>query len=419
MIYFDNNATTMMPQEIIDIMVKWFNKGNPSAAYKSAKLCKAMIREFKLYLANWGGFSLYEGQGGADGGQYEIIFTSCASEANNMIIRASVDAYWAKLGTMPHVITSAIEHKSALLCLEGLAKLGRCEYSLAPTGLTGHILADDVAQLVRDNTCLISIMVANNETGAINDIKSLATMAHSYSIPFYSDVVQYFGKYKLNAAANGLDAFGLSFHKVHGPPGVGALAIKRAFIDGYGLEAQICGTQNNGLRGGTENVPGLAGSYAAMKFIGENRALKNKQIYSIKAQIMTNLADKWPTISYLDYINGIRPASLFIVFISGLGPDYLCGTLLLSVVKLQGPPMCNVKLKEALEANGAIVSIGSACNTASDKASHVLDQLGADQYIRKGTIRISIGDLNRPSEAKKFVEAFNASLSAILIPYNH
>lgn len=387
-LYFDANATTHMPQHVINKMVKWFNVGNPSASYKSATQARNMIAEFKAYLTNE--FDFHD---------HEIIITSCASESNSTIIHMVVDAYRrARNGTLvkPHIVLSSIEHKSLLLA----AQTADCDVTLVKPTASGIITAAAVRAALTDRTCLISVMHANNETGIYNPIEQIAQMAHDANIPFHTDAVQSFGKMELPMA--NIDAVSLSCHKYHGPVGVGILTIKKAFIEGYKLGAVVCGTQNEGLRGGTENAAAIAGAWAGIEHTWTNRAAKNDKLHIYRARFINKLTDAGMKVhSYGEYLrdNSIGATGVCIVIITPLNRDPQTGadrslpnTVLFSLVKKCEPHICNSHTKQELENLGFILSVGSACNTSNKKASHVLYELGADEAIRRGALRMSMPD---------------------------
>lgn len=404
MIYLDNNATTIMPPIVIQQITAWMNKGNPSASYKSAQACRKLMQEFRQYIAKQCGVISYELKDDNTPQNYskeqmksvyQFIFTSCASESNNFIIRSVTAAYRLCNKKTPHVVTSNIEHKSLLRCATQLAEQGLIELTIIEANKMGFIDPTVVTRAIKPNTCLISIMAANNETGAINDIKAIGQIAHKHLVPFHTDCVQTFGKFKLDPLDCGVDAFSVSFHKLHGPAGVGLLAIKRAFVEGFKLQAEICGTQNCDMRGGTENIMGIAGSYAALKYTWSNRSAKNAHLLRMKKTIMEGLASQLPAQTYREYLeNPTKYAAMpvYVVFISLCTNSYLPNTIFLSFVRNKEPLMCNVNLKKCLEKNNIIVSVGSACNTASSKASHILDAIGADMFVKKGALRISMPD---------------------------
>lgn len=427
-----------MKPETISAMISWCNRGNPSSGYESAKEARQMMTDFRTYIGDLCQITTccvedrdrsYSSElhhnidnelNKLDMSAYKILFTSGASEANCTILRAVIDAYTNASGLIPHIIMSSIEHKSLILAAENYEKNGLIEVSFIAPTISGHILPSHIESKVQNNTCLICVMHANNETGAINDIARIGAIAHKYNIPFHCDTVQTFGKYTIWPDKLNIDSLCVSFHKFGGPPGIGALIIRQKFLIGYQLLPLIFGTQNEGYRGGTENLPGIGAALSALKITFRDRSIKNKHVSSIKKYIMTELGRHIPTRKYTEYVSDcyadnsckrigctLQP-NIEIVFMSAYNNFYLHNTILLSVIKRTGPRICNVKLKNALETRGIIVSVGSACNTSSKSASHVLYAMNADEYIRAGALRISLCDDNTLDEAKKFVSIFIA-----------
>jgi cysteine desulfurase len=412
-------------------VIAYFNKGNPSASYASAKDARTMMRKFREYIGELCGFNAccaesrdsedHTGLAAAqrDEDRYKVIFTSGASESNAAALRSIVEAYTDYRGVIPHVVMGAVEHKSLLAMAESFEERGRISLTLVAPRLGGHIHPDDVAAAIQRDTCVVCVMAANNETGALNDIAAIGRVCHARNVPFHCDAVQSFGKYLINPLAANVDSFSVSFHKFGGPPGIGMLVVKQKLLAGYNLEPLIYGSQNEGLRGGTENLPGIAGAFAATRLAMQKRAEKNRAMGKLRQTIVDSLAARFATRDYASYYRALHSGAAMpteeIVFIGGSGgtaTQYLHNTILLSVVKRPHPAVgrfkyvCNSEMKKRLEEFGIIVSIGSACNTASPKASHVLYAMKADEYIRKGALRISLGDNNTATEVKKFLEVF-------------
>lgn len=401
MIYLDNNATTMMPQSVIDKIVSHANMGNPSSGYKSARNASKIIATFRNKISSTCGFELAN-EYTTNNDAYRIIFTSGASESNVSIINMIVASY-EKLSVIPHIITSSYEHKSILLMLRNLSQCGRItltEISPTITSQGAIILPSDVEKNINKNTCLVTIMHSNNELGVINDINKICEICHRHNVVLHTDIVQTFARYPLPSA----DAYSLSFHKVQGPPGIGALIIRDKLICGYKLSAYISGTQNYGLRGGTENTPYIAASMEAFNITTTNRINKNIYVAGLKSHIIKRLSENFNAVFYDEYLH-TRDFNNGIVFLSNID-NHLCGTILLSIVKKTPPMICNIKLRELLEKFNIIVGIGSACNTSSKKASHVLYSINADKFIRAGTLRISLYETNSADEINTFLDVF-------------
>jgi cysteine desulfurase len=385
MIYFDNNATTSMDGPTVAAMLRWINKGNPSASYKSAEECRALMDQFRAELAT---------------PPYYVVFCSGASEANAMAVESVLSAT-----PSPHIVCSSVEHKSILAHLRHAEQQGRCQLTIVPAQPSGHITVESVRLALRGDTAAVFVMAANNETGAINDIEGMVA-ALPPEIYFHVDCVQSYGKFGLPP---GVTSASISFHKLGGPPGVGALIALPGRVTPL-----IHGSQMNGLRGGTENMPGIAGAMAATAANFVDRAAKNARLAALKRAFVAGLRAKLPVITYAQYRSYRATRPVFeCVLISG-DAGYLPNTLLISLVLYYGERICNSSTKKLLEQNKIIVSVGSACNTASPYASHVLDAIGADQLIKSGALRISFGDQNTMAEVERAVAVFYGVLSPVV-----
>jgi cysteine desulfurase len=441
-VYLDNNATTAMCKTAIDEMESWLAQpANPSSTSSFGTHARKMIENSRKFIVNH-----------CHAQNYTVVFTSGASESNCFIIRATVEAYKRQKNVKPHVLTGLNEHKSIIKCCEALKAAGLAEITYLTPGASGCIPVGLVTAGIRDNTCIISIMAANNELGCINNIKAIGEIAHSHSIPFHSDFVQVFGKYRINLPEYNIDAISASFHKLYGPKGSGILVINNDLITGYDLTGQISGTQEFGLRGGTENVAAIAGSIAALKHTFTNRAAKNTKLFAQRDYLLTKLRSKFPIKTYREYFMAHASTSIHSqkgdpaavantatkkrlspgpgagVYLVILGPDcdsksqtsttasqlpqILPNTLMIAIIRSGNVPFCNVKLKAALEKENVIVSIGSACNTASKDASHVLDSIKASDEIKSGTIRISMCDTTSKKELDRFISEFTSAIKA-------
>lgn len=425
-VYLDNNATTAMCKSAVEEMKSWLEQpANPSSSSTFGVHARKMIENGRRFIANH-----------CHAPGYTVIFTSGASESNCFIIRATVEAYKRQKNIKPHVLTGLNEHKSIIKCCESLKSSGLAEITYLTPGASGCIPLGLVTAGIRDNTCLVTIMAANNELGCINNLKAIGEIAHSRAVPFHSDFVQLFGKYRINLPDHNIDAISASFHKLYGPKGSGILVINNDLISGYDLTGQISGTQEFGLRGGTENVAAIAGSIAAMKHAFTNRATKNAKLFTQREYLVTKLRSKFPVRTYREYLAGEsgpsavknqrapKPGTSIVI----LGPDgeakdlkstsvsqpgrILPNTLMISIIKSGTTPFCNVKLKAALEKEHVVIAIGSACNTASKDASHVLDSIKASDEIKSGAIRISLCDTTSKKDLDKFISEFTVAVKA-------
>lgn len=440
--YLDNAATCLMPQPAIDALNQWCNRGNPSAEYSSALEARKMMETFRRRIAVECGFKL-------DGPEaFAVVFTSGASESNCHMIVSAVRSYMAKTGSLPHVITAATEHKSLLTCCLRLAKEKLCQLTVLPVAKAGpelgSVSAADLDKALRTNTCIVSIMAANNETGILNNLRELAAVAHRAKVPFHTDAVQLFGKAPILPLALGVDAFSISFHKLGGPPGVGLLVLRRAIIDGYDLCPHICGSQNGGLRGGTENLPGIGASFAAFRLAMEDRDAKTAGVLKLREVIKSAVASRVPCF-YIDDHPADAPASIdggispapparhngtpaarraiadaehndrpVVFWIAPKDPKRVLPGILLIAVRRPG--FCNRAARASLEKRGVIVSLGSACNThdaeKKDMPSSVVVAMDIPAALRGSVLRVSLCDETTVEDVKAFVRHFLAVISS-------
>jgi cysteine desulfurase len=393
-LYFDNNGTTKPHPETIKAMTNAFQMGNASTAY--ATEAKDTLKKCKDLIQKW------------VQSPSVVVFTSGASESNNLIIRSMVDKWWLEKQSKPHIVISAIEHKTSISCCQELERLNRADFTTVEPTPEGFIEPQTVRTAIRLNTCLVSIMHSNNELGSINDIKTIAQICQSAKVPFHTDATQSFGKNSIPMDDWGISALSASFHKLHGPPGLGVLVLDPYLVQS-GFPPQISGTQNFGIRGGTENMPAIAGALKTMEITFKNRSKKNQAMQKKVAIIKDCLKKHYTEQSFREYVGksdnysplGAKDSPLNIVFLTP--QNAIPNTLMFSITK-NGPKnqhFCNVTLKKDLMDDGAIVSIGSACNTSSSGPSHVLMAIKAPYIIRCGVIRVSLSDYTTEKECKE------------------
>lgn len=430
MLYLDNNATTAICNEAKRVIIDWISKpNNASGTSAYGQTAKKLIDSSIKYI-----------QKHCNASNYKVIFTSGATESNCFILRSTADAWSEKMEAIPHIITSTIEHKSILSCLDDLENKHRVETTFIKPNKNGLINPDDVISAIKENTCLVSIMYVNNELGSINDIKTIARRCREMNIPFHSDCVQIFGKYRIDVKKLGIDALTMSFHKLYGPQGIGLLLISDELVTGYDLKSQINGTQQFGMRGGTENIPNIAGAMASLVDTFKDRTKKNKHLSTLFNCFIREIEKRMKV--YRDYEKSLPKilendekykANKQISerkiserqkkrelkenrYILILGPysnsQRLPSTILISAIT-HDIKMCNIRLKQMLEEKKIIVGIGSACNSNSDKASHVIESIESPPIIRRGILRISTSDNTSLDDIKNLVSI----LSELIINY--
>lgn len=406
LIYFDNNATTIPPPIVGREIQRWLGTGNPSNPNCPSH---QMLKDSKQFLYDYMGLNPRV---------YDLIWTSGASESNALFIRSVVENYKINHGIQPHVVISSIEHKSIMNLCEMLDGMGCITYSMVDVDSRGQVCPSDIENVINHKTCLVSIMWANNEVGTINNIPAIAALCKRKRIPFHSDATQTFGKFDLNIAQP-IDGVSMSFHKTYGLSGIGLLVCAKRMK----IHSQIAGEQNGKLRGGTENVAGIASAIAGIKYMisSPGRSIKNARLEGLKNSLIAGISDTsgggWPLVAYEDIlttrlVDNISPVELTILGASPFNNvPGLPNTLALAVVKHTGRRFCNVTLKKDLADAGVIVSIGSACSSGTGKKSHVLQGMGVPDIIQCGVIRISFSDQNQMYEVDAFIDKFKKCVS--------
>jgi cysteine desulfurase len=403
-VYFDNNGTTLMSEPAKKEVMKWLSCYNASTDSKISKPARKVFERAKdSILAHCG----------VSSATHTAVFTSGGTESNCLIIRSCVKAYKKKLAERgsdmrPHVILSAMEHPSTMKCIKDLSEAGDVDATHVQPTIFGNIRPCDVEKEIKPNTCLITIMYANNEVPVINNIREIGEIAHKHHVPLHSDCVQIFGKYKISIKRDNIDALSASAHKFYGPKGVGLLIVSNTLVDGYGLTGEINGTQQYGLRGGTENIAGIASMMVALKHAFIKRKEKNEKLYKLRVRLLERMGKHFEFNDFDKYVYNDQEQEKKDIEIVSLGPPeekrgfILPNTVLLSICKNKGRPFCNNDLKKYLDTKGFVISVGSACSTSDTKASHVLTSIGAVPVIKRGVIRISFGDNNTTREVDRF-----------------
>ena len=360
-IYADNAATTKLDDDaaalMFDLQKNFF--ANPSAAYKLSRPLKKILREAREKIAAC-----------INAEPHEIIFTSGGTESDNWAIKSSV---LANLSERPNIITSAVEHKAVLNSCAAMANLG-CSVTILPVDNAGAVKPVDLQEKILPQTKIISVMLANNEVGTIQPIKTLADIAHAAGKIFHTDAVQAVGHIPVDVKALGADMLSASAHKFNAPKGVGFLYLREGlklapYMDGGGQEFS--------RRAGTENLPAVAAMALALE--------KNCRLMNATAEKLSAC-----TKTLLDCLRGND-----IDFIVNGGENRLPGHLSLSFRNGEGET-----LMHRLDLKNICVSTGSACNSRQVKISHVLQALNVPEAYIRGTIRITFGKENSREDAE-------------------
>ncbi|MEJ7901932.1 MAG: cysteine desulfurase family protein, partial [Thermomicrobiales bacterium] len=306
----------------------------------------------------------------------EILFTSGATESNNLALKGV--AWEARLanpdGPAPHLITSAIEHHAVLHAAESLRDQGFA-VSVLDSDKEGLISPDALRQAIRPETCLVSVMYANNEVGSIQAIPELAAVAREYGIPFHTDAVQAAGLLPLDVETLGVDLLSLSAHKFYGPKGVGLLYVRKGTTIRF---QQDGGGQESGRRGGTENVPLIIGMADALQRAEGLREAYGAYTGELRDRLWNGIIETIPDVQ----LNGPPP-----------GPTRLSNNLNVSFRGVQGETALL-----ALDMQGVAASAGSACTTGNSEPSHVLQAIGLSTEDARASLRLTVGRGNSQEE---------------------
>ena len=394
--YLDNNATTVPYKQVLSKFMKYsLSPINMSSDNFLSRNANKKLEEFKSYL-----FSI------CNATDYEVIFTGSACEANTLLI----NGLCYKCQSKPHIITSSIEHINIIKTCKYLHSLGKASVSFVGPNEFGEIPVPRILEQINTNTKLVSIMSANNEIGSINNISIIGNELKKVgNIIFHSDAVQYFGRHSMDLNSLKLDAITISFHKFHGLKGIAALVIKKELIGQ--LDPMIHGSQQFGLRGGTENIAGILSCYDAVKITHNRRVIKNKKQVILLEYLISTLREKGLPVNFLGDDNKVIERDYVLVIGKPPGGrNKLCNTLLMSYIT-ERYSFCNGTLKKWLDSKGIIVSIGSACNTKSSSASHVVEAMRLSAVIRRGLLRLSLSDFTTKKEIDLFIKWYLEGIS--------
>ncbi len=364
-VYVDNNATTRVDDEVLDEMMPYFKEfyGNPSSIHTFGRQVAS-----KMDLARERVASIL----GAD--TSEIVFTSCGTESNNNALQCSLEANPEK----KHVIISKVEHPAVLNVCKYFGKQG---YEVTEIGVNneGMLDLDELRDSIKDNTAIVSIMHANNETGVIFPIEKIAGIVKERGVLFHCDAVQAIGKLPINLKNSQIDLLSMSGHKLHAPKGVGVLYIRK----GVRIDPLIIGGhQEDNRRSGTENVPHIIGLGKACEIAQEYIKDEQTRVKALRDKLERGIKDQLSSI-----------------LINGENSDRLPNTSSVSFEYIEGEATLLL-----LDMAGIATSSGSACTTGSAEPSHVLQAMGIPPVTSRGTIRFSLSRYNTEDEIDYIIE---------------
>ena len=366
-VYADNAATTCVSKTALDAMLPCLteNWGNASSLYSFGQRAAELLEESRKTVAACLGAA----------NPREIYFTSCGSESDNQAL-VSCARLGARKGKK-HLISTKFEHHAILHTLKALEKEG-FEVTLLDVHEDGVVRVEDVAAAIREDTCCVSVMFANNEVGTIQPIKEIGALCREKGIPFHTDAVQAVGHIPVNVEEMNIDLLSLSGHKFHAPKGVGVLYCRKniplfSFIEG--------GAQERGKRAGTENIAGICALAAALKESCDNMEANAAKMCAMRDKLFAELS-KIPHSK-----------------INGSLEHHVPGTVNMCFEGIEGESLLLL-----LDKKGICASSGSACTSGSLDPSHVLLSLGIPHELAHGSLRLSIGEYNTMEEIDYIIE---------------
>lgn len=359
-IYVDNAATTKMSRKAIDAMLPYMDViyGNPSSLHTVGQKANEALSSARERIASYLGCTARE-----------IYFTSGGSEADNQAIISAATA-GAKKGKK-HIISTAFEHHAVLHTLEKLKKQG-FDVELLDVHSYGNITADEVKKAIRDDTCLVTVMYANNEIGSVLPIAEIGKVCREAGVTFHTDAVQAAGHLHINVAEQNIDMLSLSAHKFHGPKGVGVLYAKKGIVLTPLIEG---GAQERGKRAGTENIPGIMGMAEALADACDHIDENAKKVGALRDRLIEGLS-KIPHSA-----------------LNGDAENRLPGNVSFCFEGIEGESLLLL-----LDAKGICASSGSACTSGSLDPSHVLLAIGRPHEIAHGSLRLSLCEENTDAD---------------------
>jgi cysteine desulfurase len=358
-IYLDNNATTRTAPEVLEEMLPYFSEfyGNPSSMHNFGGNVGRHIRTAREQMAGLLGAR-----------PEEIVFTSCGTESDNTAIRAALAANPDRR----HVVTSRVEHPAVKSLCEHLVKEGY-RVSFVPVDRKGKLDMDYLYSRMTEDTAIVSLMWANNESGVIFPVEEIAREAKERGIVFHTDAVQAVGKIPIDLSESAIDMLSLSGHKLHGPKGIGALYIRKGTKYSPFL---IGGHQESGRRGGTENTAAIIGLGKAAEFVAAHMEEENTRVKALRDRLESELVKRVPNAM----INGDPESRL--PNTSNIAFEFVEGEAILLM----------------MDAHGICASSGSACTSGSLEPSHVLRAMGVPYTAAHGSIRFSLSIYNTEEE---------------------
>lgn len=379
MIYLDNAASTIIHEDVVQEMLPFLKEqhGNPSSIHQLGRLAHKAVQKARKQIAEL-----------INAESDEILLTSGGTESNNTALFGISQRKRGK-----HIITSSIEHEAILEPCRKLENEG-FEITHLPVDHDGLVNPQDIKGSITKETCLVSIMFANNEVGTIEPIKKISEICKAHKIVFHTDAIQAVGKVTIDVKELDLDMLSMSSHKINGPKGVGALYIRKGILINPLI---VGGGQENGLRSGTENVAGIVGFGKACQIAKENMDNNISHLRNLRDLLISKIMKEIPKVTLNGHFERRIPNNTHFTFLGVNGEDLI------------------IKLDE----NGIAASTGSACSVKVQKASHVLKAMGFSYEQITGSLRLTVGTSNNYSEIERAVKVLKKVVTELrtISPY--
>jgi len=368
MIYLDHNATTPPLPEVIEAVTDCLRSGwgNPSSKHGFGQQARSALAQARAEVAALAGAQ-----------PVEVVFTSGATEANHHALSGAL----ARSGAAPRVLLSATEHSGFMKAAMRLREVG-IAVELLPVDGEGRLQPDALATALAEPAALLSVMAANNETGVLQPVADIAAQARAAGVPFHVDATQMAGKLPLDFAGWGADLLSMSAHKFGGPKGCGALIVRK----GLNWPPLLSGQQERGRRGGTENMPGIAGFAVAARAARATMQPDGLRLGALRDTLEAALRETLPGLT-----------------VFGAAAPRLPNTLMLAITGLSAD-----RVLDCLERQGIFASSGAACSSGGTEASHVLRAMGVPAADALGAVRLSLGRGNDAEQIARVVQTLSS-----------
>lgn len=376
--YLDYAATTPVDEHVVQLMLPYFRQsfGNPSSIHTYGQSAEAAVENSRMTIAELM-HCLPE----------EIIFTSCGTESDNLALRGA--AFYARQSRgANHILISPVEHHAVSKTAKQLARIHGFELEYLPVNSLGQSTVEDVAACLRPDTAIVSVIYANNEIGTINPIADIGQLCRLRGIIFHTDAVQAAGYLSVDVNALNTDLISIGAHKFYGPKGIGALYVRKGLSI---LPAQTGGSQENGLRAGTQNVPYIVGMAEALRLAQTEKQARTGSLQPLRDHLIGTILEEIPDSQLTGHRQERLPNHASFIF---KGVD---GNALLMMLDLEG----------------FACSSGSACKTGSPEPSDVLTSLGITREWALGSLRVTLGMYTQSADIEQFLNILPGVISKL------